>query len=208
MGYRYELGRTATVIGPQTLPGLFDWFAVGMLVAVASVAVQYSPRRLAPLDAIGRHHLACWVAAGGLYLVVAVSAKHVPAIAANTSVKGLVVFSAYAAISLLLVLPAVFGDGRATVPARVLGNPVVAWLGLISYGVFLYQIAVLGKLSGWGLHDTVAHISFPIYFSLALAGSVACAAASYYLLERPLLRFKDRRFFGDPNSRPVARSSA
>lgn len=66
-------------------------------------------------------------------------------------------------------------------------HPVVAWLGLISYGVFPWHYVVTIELGfpgeGW---------AFAPLLVAALAVSIACGAASYYLVERPIPRFKYR----------------
>jgi peptidoglycan/LPS O-acetylase OafA/YrhL len=64
-------------------------------------------------------------------------------------------------------------------------GPLV-WLGRISYGVYLWHIAVfwmLGKFN-WS--------SGSLYWPVAFAVTFALAAASFYGLERPILRFKKR----------------
>ena len=83
------------------------------------------------------------------------------------------------------MLPAVFGDSAGGAPAGIPPPPVVAWLGLISYGIFLWHYVVALRLGvpgeGW---------SFLPLLVATVAITVPIAAASYYLLERPLLRFK------------------
>jgi peptidoglycan/LPS O-acetylase OafA/YrhL len=69
----------------------------------------------------------------------------------------------------------------------VLAQPVVAWLGLISYGVFLWHYAVVLRLGGPG-----AGLDFWPLLAVTLAITVALASVSYYGLERPLLRLKYR----------------
>jgi peptidoglycan/LPS O-acetylase OafA/YrhL len=91
-----------------------------------------------------------------------------------------------------LVLPAVFGDSEGGVPRRVLRMRALGWLGLVSYGIFLWQGAFITKLHDWGVEDAVLnHTGFITLTVTAFAATVAAAALSYYLVERPLLRFKD-----------------
>jgi peptidoglycan/LPS O-acetylase OafA/YrhL len=94
---------------------------------------------------------------------------------------------AYGVIAALMLAPAVFADGSAGLPGRVLAQPVVAWLGLVSYGIFLWHFAVTAELGRQG-----ADASFPVVLLGGLVISIALAATSYYLVERPLLRFKYR----------------
>jgi peptidoglycan/LPS O-acetylase OafA/YrhL len=61
----------------------------------------------------------------------------------------------------------------------VLNVEPVAWLGKISYGLYLWQ-----QLFAYGSHPR------PLYFVLLAVGM---ATASYYLLEQPMLRLRERR---------------
>lgn len=78
--------------------------------------------------------------------------------------------------------------------AAVFSLKWLAWLGMISYGVYLFHYPILAymgykKWDAWGL----TLIGLPL--------SLALAVASFYLLERPCLRLKDhfrRPVFPDP----------
>ena len=91
-------------------------------------------------------------------------------------------------VAFLLLLPAVFGDERGGLPRRILANPLLAWLGLISYGIFLWHLAIAEKFGPDGA-------DLPFVWALIATAilSTAVAAASYYLLERPILRLKYHR---------------
>lgn len=105
-------------------------------------------------------------------------------------------------LSALVVAPAVFGERAGGIPRRILAWGPLAWLGLVSYGVYLYHLAVAELLgersdpghfsaSGLGLVASVHHLTTPTLFILTLAGSAAAAAVSYYVIELPLLRRKE-----------------
>jgi peptidoglycan/LPS O-acetylase OafA/YrhL len=74
----------------------------------------------------------------------------------------------------------------AAVPSRILEWPVLSWVGRISYGLYIWQQFFFP----W------AHIAAPLpavqKWPLAVPAALACAAASYYLLERPALRLGHR----------------
>jgi len=86
--------------------------------------------------------------------------------------------------------------GAAVLVASLVSSPALrrifevaplVWIGRISYGVYLWHIAVFwmfGK-AGW--------VGGALYWPAAIALTIAIAAASFYGLERPILRFK-RRF--------------
>ena len=89
--------------------------------------------------------------------------------------------SRYGALAALLVLPAVFGERAEWVPRRVLAAAPTAWLGLVSYGLFLWHLAVaeLGlrsdpqhfSASGLDLATKIDRATTPILFVLALTST-------------------------------------
>lgn len=74
-------------------------------------------------------------------------------------------------------------------------------LGRVSYGVYLWQELFFGPRVNWFEHVR----TFPLNLFL----TIAVALASFFLLERPLLRLKDERFHRKPpiQSRPSGQDS-
>jgi peptidoglycan/LPS O-acetylase OafA/YrhL len=74
---------------------------------------------------------------------------------------------------------------RPTALARVLNSPLFVWVGLLSYSLYLWHFVA---------HQTLTYVApdLPRWPSLIglFAISFAMAAASYYLLEKPLLRLR------------------
>jgi peptidoglycan/LPS O-acetylase OafA/YrhL len=106
-------------------------------------------------------------------------------------------------LATLLIAPAVFGERAGGWPRRVLAWRPLAWLGLVSYSVYLYHLTVAQLLgessdpghfaaSGLGLAGSTHPLSTPLLFVLTVAGSAGAAALSYYLIELPFLRRKER----------------
>jgi peptidoglycan/LPS O-acetylase OafA/YrhL len=196
----------------QTLLGQAVWMALGMALAVASVAAAQ------PGDAFARLRRRvverpgpCWagaaVATGALALVhgdVDGLLGLVASLRAEQPLpETLAGIALTAAASVLLVLPAVFGTGAGGLPRRVLAFGPLVWLGVVSYGVYLWHLTIAellalpempAQFSADGL-NLVGRLPFavtPILFALTLALSCAVAALSYRFVERPFLRRKAR----------------
>ena len=98
----------------------------------------------------------------------------------------------YGLMAWTFALPAMIpGPKPSGAPYRFLTLRSVSWLGLVSYGVFLYHMPFAGKFLR--AIDWFPALSFPVYTALVFAAALACATASYYLLERPLMRWGDKR---------------
>lgn len=155
-----------------------DWFALGMLMAVGSVAAGRValPKTLERWP--GALGTLLWLGALGGFIAISLWLPATTFLIDRTDL--LVGHVTYGLIAAALLLPAVL-KLSAGLPARVAGWRPIAWLGEISYGVFLWHLAIIMKLG---------HGSFVRIFLEALVLSSLCAAASYYLLERPVLRLK------------------
>ena len=174
-----------------TLPGTFDWFALGMLLAIASAAL--AERTPGVVRLLRRWPSSAWLVALALFWFTSTQLGLGGTLFFRvTTGQSIAQHALYGAIAFFLLLPAVFAGDVRSLPRRVLGNPVVAWLGLISYGVFLWHHPIALKLTA--LDDRGLFPSFRMLGITAatFAIAVACAAASYYLVERPILRYKDR----------------
>ena len=95
--------------------------------------------------------------------------------------SGLLIVVALAAV-LVVASVALEQDGPV---ARVLAWRPLVWLGAISYGVYLWHwpifLALNGERTGWS--------GWPL-FALRCAATVALAAASWWLLEQPIRRWR------------------
>jgi peptidoglycan/LPS O-acetylase OafA/YrhL len=176
-----------------TLLGTFDWFALGMLLAVASAAL--AGREPGLIRFLRRWPSSAWLVALALFWFTSTQLGLGGTLFFRvTTGQSIAQHALYGAIAFFLLLPAVFaGDGDG-VPRRVLRNRVVAWVGLISYGIFLWHHPIALKLTE--LNDRGLFPSFRMFGITAatLAIAIGCATLSYYLVERPILRYKDRPF--------------
>lgn len=183
-----------------TLAGTFSWFALGMALAVLSVSWQRRPREPGAVRFIAARPLACWGIALAAFL--ALSAVLAPAHATLRYSPGqwLAYHLLAGVIALFFLLPAVFGQEAGGLPRRLLALRGLGWLALVSYGLFLYQGGVILELYELRADRWVPSAPVIVFLGVALPVTIACAAASYYLVERPFLRLKTRR----PRSREPA----
>jgi peptidoglycan/LPS O-acetylase OafA/YrhL len=177
-----------------TLPGNFDWFAYGMGLALVSVVLAGRERESRIVRVISDHAWIPWALAAFLWWLDATQLgmdRRLPPIYDDG--RWLAEHLIFPLIGFLLALPAAFGDPRRGLPRRILGSPLLAWVGLVSYGLFLWHQPLMPKVINAGGDDLIPGMPFVSLLISLGAVSLAIAAASYYIVERPILRFKDRR---------------
>lgn len=145
-----------TSINPDyasTLLGTFDWFALGMILAVLSVH---------------RVHVPTWplvIAAIAMFAAPVVLSIH-------GAIPAHLIAGAFAVLAVsVAVLPL-------SPPAVLIWRPL-AWLGLVSYGIYLWHATLIPPLAN--------HVRPLDVWTLTvgtLIAAVAAAAASYYVLEK------------------------
>jgi peptidoglycan/LPS O-acetylase OafA/YrhL len=167
----------------------FLWLGLGLAAAVVSVAYhdrrQGLPRwlRLAA-DNPG----ACWGLALAIWLVEVLTIVPTPFTVAPFGPGGYIVLHlVQAVVAVLVLIPVFFGNPNFGVPARFLGHPLMLWLGVLSYGLYLWSVTVTVDLGIGG-----AEAGFLTVLALTFLIAVPLAALTYYLIERPLMVLKYR----------------
>ena len=160
-----------------TLPSTLDWFAIGMSLALISAALDISRSRPRVVGFIEEHPLMIWLVGGGLWVLTTIPRND----------PGTIHHLAAGFFGLVLVLPAVFGDAKS--PHRVLASAPLAWLGVISYGIFLWHepFAQWFWDNGFDAFGGGA-IGFLWLLLPTTAIAVALGAFSFYVVEKPFLR--------------------
>lgn len=208
LGWRQWLHSVATSYDVADFDPRFHWllgqfhlFVPGMALALG---FEWSRRRDQPLrvlELLHRHPLACWAAAAFSFWVVSVGRFAGfdigigAQLGAESGADDIVQQLSYAAVGFFLLAPVALATSSLPRSLRWLAHPVPATLGVLSYGIYLWHIGVIDiyldvlniEETGFGFADT------PFWPMLAavVAGSVAVAAGSYVLVERPALRRKD-----------------
>ncbi len=166
----------------SVLIGSLDFFAAGMALAVLSVDLARRRDRPAWLAVVDRAPWLPWL----LGLGVLYGESRIPA-RIGYGAWWLSTHEGKLLGCALLLVPVVFGDARRGLLRRVLGSRPVLWLGAVSYGIYLWHYPLLVKLGP----QLIGHGEIYTAAVLSLI-TIAVAALSYYLIERPAQRVARR----------------
>lgn len=167
-----------------SLPSHLFVFSLGIGLAVASAWAEVTGRSVRVAELAGRHPLGCWTLAGLAFWAASTQlgllrqANWVP-MGVGTEMGRHVLFGATACF---LILPGIFGQERRGVVRRALASPPLRWLGMISYGVYLWHYDLVGALT-----EGARAPDFGITLAIAGTASIGIATVSYLALERPLI---------------------
>ena len=186
--------RGTGVPATRWLPAQVDLFALGIGLAVLSVAGDDSHRFdlvVAPLRWLGDHAVASWALAGAAFVIVCNIGLPIT-FANGTHAEEMARQVLYGLTALFLVVPAVFGvQDRGAVRALLRSRVFVA-VGVVSYGVFLWHFDWIKQLVDFGLLRNVHELRFLVLLALTVALTMATAALSWFVIERPALSLKSR----------------
>jgi peptidoglycan/LPS O-acetylase OafA/YrhL len=184
------------------LPANFHLFVPGMALAVG---LEWSRRRDRPLRLLEwprRHPMVCWLGAAACFWAVSTQLGLGFEVGATEPTQGVLKEALYGGIGFLLVLPVALAGATLPRTLRWLGSRPMVALGVLSYGIYLWHEGVTD------IYRDVFDVplfsgSFPKALAFVVAVSVAAAAVSYYVVERPALALKDRHHRLFAGWRPV-----
>jgi peptidoglycan/LPS O-acetylase OafA/YrhL len=170
-----------------------DDFAIGM--ALATLAAYYHGRRQQPraLRVIDRYPSVAW-GMGGVALGIGIVTLGLLGQVGDLRTSGAPYVVRHYLIELIavgLLLPGMFGDPERGVVRRILRFRPLLFVGMISYGIYLWHLAILEQLSRWGFESFAGKTTI-VWFAAVLPIAIAIATLSYYLIERPALSQKGR----------------
>jgi peptidoglycan/LPS O-acetylase OafA/YrhL len=158
----------------SALPTQLDTFACGMALAVLSAAGADGRAGAA----IARAPWLPWVVAAAAYAGLSLWRPRELGFV-------LIAHELQVVVAIGLLLPAVVGTDGGGAVRRLLAWRPLAWVGLISYGVYLWHLDALREVSDSGLPRLPAIVA-------GVALSLALGAASWYGIERHALRLGRR----------------
>ncbi len=187
-GWAYSTGQPIRrLIGYWTV-GNLDAFALGMILALLACVAEAEGRQ--NLVRAGRHLWAWWAVAAVVFWAAATWVGLPIGFAEFSARDEIVRQVSYVLFATLLVAPiALLPDGPGAL-RRVLRSRVVGWLGLLSYGLYLWHQAVLSKFVD---ASNVFRAPFWSTFALGTVVSLGVAFMSYVVVERPLLEWARAR---------------
>jgi peptidoglycan/LPS O-acetylase OafA/YrhL len=174
-------------IPPSTFAGTFAWFALGMLLAVISVLRPPARRR-------GLLSWGGWLLAAVAYVVICRGlglGGGFVFLQRQTVAQDLAVYALSGVVAVGLAFPAAFDGAPRTANGRLLNGRLLAWLGLISYGIYLYHEPIANALNGGVTSGGDATQRFLWLLPATAAIAIVAGALSYYVVERPALRLKE-----------------
>ena len=173
-----------------------DLFATGMFLASLSVWAASDDALRRRLDRVARSVWPFWL---GAVVVFGWYAYRVGAVAFDPGYVGWFWQRRQLTLELftvLLMFPAVFGDQSRGLARRAWSLTPLVWLGSVSYGLYLWHFDWMKRAvsvptrAGWE-PALAGDASLAYLLAVGFGMGLTCAALSWYLLERPLQRWKD-----------------
>jgi peptidoglycan/LPS O-acetylase OafA/YrhL len=193
-----------SVFAWASLPGTALWFTFGMSAAIISVASEVDPRWRRVKRRILDAPPGIWWGAALLWFVplnlpFEVSPNFDPVHPGAVDVPlDMLQYLLAGLVAICFFWPAVSAAHRRSRVVWLLASRPLAWVGLVSYGIFLWHQRVLGFFA--------TRISSELWQGVFAAVVVTgVAAGSYYVIERPFLRRKpgiSRRAMEKESDRP------
>jgi peptidoglycan/LPS O-acetylase OafA/YrhL len=164
------------------LPGMADWFALGMGLAVFRAAIECGARVPRQLLVLAGRPVVCWLIAAALYLAAVPVQGGDLFLAAYGLLPHLIIGLAAMFLVLPVLSPTTDPKRRGVMPFLRCG--LLTWLGMISYGIYLWHVPFL-RVIYTAEGQPQGLLGFVGLLMPTAVGAVCLGAASWYLIERP-----------------------
>lgn len=175
-------------VTPYWLPALIDIFAMGMGLAVLREWSRFNHDIRTLCERVTSH--AWWLLGGAVFVFWWVSTQFGLAVGLETSTfeRETIRQGLYGVIGLLSVAPFALRDSTDSA-SRALGWRPLAWIGLVSYGVYLWhQVFITGEFTESTMPYELFDGGILDRLVITLSATFLIAAVSYHFFESPLLR--------------------
>ena len=183
------------------LPFRIGDFVPGMLLAVATAWISHRGLRLPDWLRGAPFTLACWAGAVVVFWFVSTQLD-LPMFPTFTPTQAFAVRILYVVVAALIVVPAVLARSDRGPTKWAFANPVMVWLGLVSYGIYIWHEAWQDVYLRW-TDQPALNSSFVGMMVFTVVTTLICAAVSWYVIERPAMAWgvrltKRRRSAAEP----------
>jgi peptidoglycan/LPS O-acetylase OafA/YrhL len=175
----------------KTLLGYLDWFALGMALAVGSAWVAVGRRLPWVVDKMAAHPVVTCFLALETYWVALQLNLPVSVFEPVSRIQDFGIAFVYGLVAMLLLIPAVFGDVEHSRFLRGLRSKPMFALGTVSYGIYLWHLIVVQRVEQWTLSGALG-ANLWLWLLIVVPSTIAFATASYFVVERPVIRWSHR----------------
>jgi Predicted acyltransferases len=193
-------------IAQHWLPGYLDIFGLGMALAAVHAWSAHTGKHIAVFEWLGRHADVCLAVALACYLFVALGLDLPRRIVEVTGGRAYARNLLHSLVAVFVIIPAVFGPQDVSRFRRFLRWRPVVYLGVVSYGVYLWHNNFLEQAREWAGFP-VFNGNFVMLLTITLSWSLLFATASYFLVELPILRLKDRPLLSRRRTSPATEAA-
>lgn len=173
------------------LPFRLTDFIPGMGLAVLSAWVAKRERPFPGWMSGPGFALGCWAMAIGAFWFVS-TRLGLPMFPTFTTRQAFAVRVIYLFIAVVGVLPCVVGRQRGGVVQVLLANRAIVWVGLVSYGIYIWHEAWMILYQRW-FDEPVLASNFIRMGIFSVVTTIATAAISWYVIEKPSIAWGRRQ---------------
>lgn len=172
----------------MNLPTYLGWFAAGMALSVASVWNSTDRSLPRMLKQLADRAWICWGIAFFAYVaVVLVSTNFL--FAQSLERESAMMFQTRIFLqgiaALFFVLPMALGDRPNRLRSTV-GSRQLAWIGGVSYGVYLWHMIIIRQVNEWVTIEP-NFVGFILMVGIVMPSSILIGWVSFRLIEKPAL---------------------